>query len=177
MKLIHFPKLISRCASYSRFLRMEKKIQPSSSQAEDTPSRPQKSFQCHQCETKCASSGALRKHKSRKHRKQINIPNEVDPDICYRCNIKFKKQENLVSHMTKFHRQIKVEDAVKAKEILDDTIDPSDKENQIDNWIKEVKIQVETEQKLLHYFESFLYLSKALHDNLDTFIAIFKRHS
>ena len=97
--------------------------------------------------------------------------------MCYRCNRKFKKQENLVSHMTKFHRQIKVEDAVKAKEMLDDTIDPSDKEKQIDNWIKEVEIQVEIEKKILRYFESFLYLSKALHDNLDTFIAIFKRHS
>ena len=79
--------------------------------------------------------------------------------------------------MTKFHRQIKVEDAVKAKEMLDDTIDPSDKEKQIDNWIKEAEIQVEIEKKILHYFESFLYLSKTLHDNLDTFIAIFKRHS
>ena len=152
-------------------------IQPSSSKADDNPSQSTKSFQCPQCDAKYASSGTLRSHKSRKHRKQINIPNEVDPDMCYRCNTKFKKQENLLSHMAKFHRQIKVEDAVKAKEMLDDTIDPSDKEKQIDNWIKEAEIQVEIEKKILHYFESFLYLSKALHDNLDTFIAIFKRHS
>ena len=122
-------------------------IQASSSKADDNPSQPTKSFQCPQCEAKYASSGTLRSHKSRKHRKQINIPDEVDPDMCYRCNIKFKKQENLVSHMTKFHRQIKVEDAVKAKEMLDDTIDPSDKEKQIDNWIKEAEIQVEIEKK------------------------------
>ena len=155
---------------------MLKKIE-TASQDNDSQSQPKKLFQCPECQTTCSTSGALRKHKSRKHRKQINIPNEVYPDMCYRCNRKFKKQENLVSHMTKFHRQIKVEDAVKAKEILDDTIDPSDKEKQIDNWIKEAEIQVEIEKKILHYFESFLYLSKALHDNLDTFIAIFKRHS
>ena len=74
---------------------MLKKIE-TASQDEDSQSQPKKLFQCPECQTTCSTSGALRKHKSRKHRKQINIPNEADPCICYRCNIKFHYIRQLI---------------------------------------------------------------------------------
>ena len=154
---------------------MLKKIE-TTSQDEDSQSQPKKVFQCPECQTTCSTSGALRKHKSRKHRKQINIPEEADPCICYRCNIKFKKVESLISHKIKFHRQRRQRYAVEAdKTSIKDITDSLNQQTSTDSWIKDVKI--EDEQKILNYLDSFLCVSKAMLNNLDAFIAIFKKQS
>ena len=151
---------------------MLKKIE-TASQDEDSRSQPTKLFQCPECEYACYTSGVLRSHKSRKHRKQINIPEEADPCICYRCNIKFKKVESLTSHKIKFHRQRYAVEADKTS--IKDITDSFNQQTSTDSWIKDVKI--EDEQKILNYLDSFLCVSKAMLNNLDAFIAIFKKQS
>ena len=156
---------------------MLKKIE-TASQDEDSRSQPTKLFQCPECEYTCYTSGVLRSHKSRKHRKQINIPEEADPCICYRCNIKFKKVESLISHIIKFHRQRYDVEADKTS--IKDIADSFNQQIPTDSWIKDVKIQgiqIEDEQKILNYLDSFLCVSKAMLNNLDAFIAIFKKQS
>ena len=145
----------------------------SATQDEDSRSQPTKLFQCPECEYTCNTSGALRSHKSRKHKKQINIPEEADPCICYRCNIKFKKVESLISHIIKFHRQRYAVEADKTS--IKDITDSFNQQTPTDSWIKDVKI--EDEQKILNYLDSFLCVSKAMLNNLDAFIAIFKEQS
>ena len=167
-----FPKSIS---AVRNFLKMLETIE-SASQDEDSRSQPKKLFQCPECEYTCYTSGVLRSHKSRKHRKQINIPEEADPCICYRCNIKFKKVESLISHKIKFHRQRRQRYAVEAdKTSIKDITDSLNQQTSTDSWIKDGKI--EDEQKILNYLDSFLCVSKAMLNNLDAFIAIFKKQS
>ena len=151
---------------------MLKKIE-TASQDEDSRSQPKKLFQCPECEYTCYTSGVLRSHKSRKHRKQINIPEEADPCICYRCNIKFKKVESLISHKIKFHRQRYDVEADKTS--IKDITDSFNQQFPTDSWKKDEKI--EDEQKILNYLDSFLCVSKAMLNNLDAFIAIFKKQS
>ena len=156
---------------------MSKKIE-SGNQDEESPSQPKKLFHCPKCETTCSTSGALRKHKSRKHRKQIIIPEGADPCICYRCNIKFKKLESSISHITKFHRQRYVAEAEKTT--LKDTTDSFNQQIQRDGWIYNAEIQrnqIQSERIILNYLDSFLCVTKALHNNLDAFLAIFEKHS
>ena len=101
---------------------MLKKIE-TASQDEDSQSQPKKLFQCPECQTTCSTSGALRKHKSRKHRKQINTPNEADPCICYRCNKKVHYIRQLIMQATESSGEGCISTTDTAKDIKSNILD------------------------------------------------------
>ena len=61
------------------------------------------------------------------------------------------------------------------KTSIKDITDSFYQQTSTDSWKKDEKI--EDEQKILNYLDSFLCVSKAMLNNLDAFIAIFKKQS